>query len=660
MRVQRLRRLINRARRAMPKAVKRAPAKAGGRPAYLQGKLAGDGVDRAEEQDSNAIQRLHRASEANGPTPSADTPDSAKAAGDEVPVSDDLEQQITAQQGLGSPLPEALRQDMEQQLSCDLSAVRIHTDDQADQLARRLQARAFTVGNDIFFAAGEYAPDTEDGRRLLAHELTHVVQGESTPLPGGAARQIHRDWWGDWRGRISDWMVGDPCLTAFHESERWARNGPYPAAPQAIIGAGGRGGFDAQYLPDPDSGDGELDIEQGVAVEFKDTFVLSGGHVVPHPDLPAAAEATAKAATIDAIPDPAARLATLANYQWAAAEHAPWINRLEPLIEDSWGHQHEFFLNIPRWDWLGASVDVDLDIGERAKTATDHMYLETFKMPTGEYLGDVGTVHRVNPGGAHDPRDQRMSLSSTNLEGNPYELLKFTVHFATGSDVLSDDARRELDRFMRRFQSADAHAAHQEIRVDVIGHASAIGGEILNQDLSDRRIQSVVAYLRSKHFPNIDSRIHPDPRGEREADQGTPDRDEDRRVDLLVDGGERQIAALHEWGHAFGLGDEYPGTGRAVGSNAAHHDMAHAMTNASGDRLPGATVERTGGIMASGNDIRPRYYATFHHALQTVTGKSPWSLGLHKEKWEVGMECGEPSPPGDWNPPGETGDTRTV
>jgi outer membrane protein OmpA-like peptidoglycan-associated protein len=281
-------------------------------------------------------------------------------------------------------------------------------------------------------------------------------------------------------------------------------------------------------------------------------------------------------------------------------------------------------------------------------------------MPPGEVFRNIGIAASVRHGSGGNAFDQRMRLTSTNIEANPHELLRHAVHFATGADVLDQAARDELDRFMRRFQSASAHAAHQEIRVDLIGHASAIGGEIQNQSLSERRIQSVVTYLRSKGFPNIDTRIHPDPRGESEADQGTPDRPGDRRVDILVDGGERQIAALHEWGHAFGMGDEYPGTGRPVGANAAHNALAQAMTDASGNALPGAAVERTGAIMASGNDIRPRYYATFHHALQTVTGKSPWSLGLHKRKWEVGMECGEPSPPGDWNPPVDTGDTRTV
>ena len=52
----------------------------------------------------------------------------------------------------------------------------MHTDSQADDLNGCLQARAFTTGRDIFFGAGQYTPATREGRRLLAHELSHVVQ----------------------------------------------------------------------------------------------------------------------------------------------------------------------------------------------------------------------------------------------------------------------------------------------------------------------------------------------------------------------------------------------------------------------------------------------------------------------------------------------------
>jgi hypothetical protein len=66
----------------------------------------------------------------------------------------------------------------------DFSQVRIHADDRAAASARAMNALAYTVGHDVVFAAGRYAPQTADGRKLLAHELTHVVQQSRLPASG--------------------------------------------------------------------------------------------------------------------------------------------------------------------------------------------------------------------------------------------------------------------------------------------------------------------------------------------------------------------------------------------------------------------------------------------------------------------------------------------
>ena len=58
----------------------------------------------------------------------------------------------------------------------DFGNVRIHSDDESFKMNRQLSARAFTYCKDIFFGAAQYHPDSNDGKRLLAHELTHVVQ----------------------------------------------------------------------------------------------------------------------------------------------------------------------------------------------------------------------------------------------------------------------------------------------------------------------------------------------------------------------------------------------------------------------------------------------------------------------------------------------------
>ena len=78
--------------------------------------------------------------------------------------------------GPGKPLEPAFRQGMEQRFGYDFSRVRVHSGAKAEQSAREVSARAYTVGSDIVFGSGLFAPGTRRGRRLIAHELTHVVQ----------------------------------------------------------------------------------------------------------------------------------------------------------------------------------------------------------------------------------------------------------------------------------------------------------------------------------------------------------------------------------------------------------------------------------------------------------------------------------------------------
>ena len=76
----------------------------------------------------------------------------------------------------GRPLDPALQQDMEQRFGHDFSRVRVHTGGAAEQSARDVNAHAYTVGHNVVFGAGQFAPGTHEGRWLISHELTHVVQ----------------------------------------------------------------------------------------------------------------------------------------------------------------------------------------------------------------------------------------------------------------------------------------------------------------------------------------------------------------------------------------------------------------------------------------------------------------------------------------------------
>jgi hypothetical protein len=94
--------------------------------------------------------------------------------------------EIEGRRGGGRPLDGPVLSRMQTAFGADLSGVRVHADPDAARLSRMVSARAFTTGKDVFFGAGEYAPDTAEGERVLAHELAHTLQS------GSGAHRLHR------------------------------------------------------------------------------------------------------------------------------------------------------------------------------------------------------------------------------------------------------------------------------------------------------------------------------------------------------------------------------------------------------------------------------------------------------------------------------------
>ncbi len=99
---------------------------------------------------------------------------------------------IKRERGGGQALDGAVQREMGQALGQNVSDVRVHTDAEADHLNRQLDARAFTVGRDVFFRDGDYNPHSSDGQELLAHELTHAVdQRAGVVQDGGDGTTVH-------------------------------------------------------------------------------------------------------------------------------------------------------------------------------------------------------------------------------------------------------------------------------------------------------------------------------------------------------------------------------------------------------------------------------------------------------------------------------------
>ena len=193
----------------------------------------------ANTPDANSPVQRNMGGQANGPSPLPQSPidniqrmepnDGEELQMEPTPqrvgqeggaVPPHLSRDIQSAKGNGQSLDPNLQQHMGQAMGADFSGVKIHTDAQSDQLNQSIQAKAFTTGQDVFFRQGAYNPDSKDGQRLIAHELTHVVQqnGSSISKPGHSiqAKPIVRSRSGD-----STLIQRDIAISRAENSEKY-------------------------------------------------------------------------------------------------------------------------------------------------------------------------------------------------------------------------------------------------------------------------------------------------------------------------------------------------------------------------------------------------------------------------------------------------------
>jgi hypothetical protein len=103
------------------------------------------------------------------------------------PVSPAVSESVAASAGQGRPLSSSERSFFDGRFGHRFEAVRIHDGERDARLSAAVGARAFTYGQDIFLGRGQYAPDSLEGRRLLAHELTHTLQQGGGASSAGTA-----------------------------------------------------------------------------------------------------------------------------------------------------------------------------------------------------------------------------------------------------------------------------------------------------------------------------------------------------------------------------------------------------------------------------------------------------------------------------------------
>ncbi len=615
----------------------------------------------------------------------------------------------------GQNLDNSTREVLEPKFGHSFENVKIHADGQADELSKSVGARAFTTGQDVYFREGEYKPSSPEGRHLLAHELTHTIQQSrgnvsGTSIGGGVSISEPGDSFEQEASSAADTVtrggqvaVGGSTETAV---QRMPASGlvlqrdptPTPAAVPGTTAGGtfeqnlaaadvfhghgmfgptevkpGGGAFEASYDP----AGGVMNIVIRAAIEFKDAVTSSGGTITP------------ANANLQDIVNSARRLrgsrraAFIARYQWNSAEKAGWLTQLETSVESAWGGKHQFHINRPQWEWIGARINVDVQAHEGARAGNDHLAVESIKMPPGENLyghgndqaGAAGTTgfSSTGTGTPGNSFDSTMTIASTDVSARPDNTLGPTsLLFADNHDDLSADQENNLKVWVDTFQGAPGTAGSRSIGLRLVGHSSASGTADYNRDIAQRRVDTVKTKLGTHGFTNVSGSIAEDAAGAPSTpEERSRSARQQRRVDLIVDSGASQVLAAHEFGHAFGLGDEYAtdtaagttpasaghvdadgvtrhgqisGTGDAAGAAASHDGMTKDMTDASGAHLPGAIHENNDNIMSLGNTVQPQHYATFHAALVEITSISEWALGAATARPTAPAGTGTPAP----------------
>jgi len=317
------------------------------------------------------------------------------------------------------------------------------------------------------------------------------------------------------------------------------------------------------------------------------------------------------------------------DYQWGPNEHVGWLAQYQQDVQNAWSGQHYFVSE----DWsqltAGVRVDVNVHLGHQRG---DHTRATVVKSDSNDITSAVS-------GGRTDrSRDQRVLLASSDIStGEHLGLSRLSEHvtFADNSADVSGSASY-LDSIIATFATAAGRTGDP---IEIIGRAGPDDDPARALELSQQRAEAVRQYLVTHGPPSMASR----PRTRCEGASGAVASAE---AEVVVGSGERQNTANHEFGHMIGLDDEYAtghgstitGTGHRVGSRVSHTDVNH---NRLGDRqIDGAVSENNDGIMSLGNSVRPQHYSTFHHALQTVTGRQ-WQYGGEGED-----RMGSPVAPG--------------
>lgn len=378
-------------------------------------------------------------------------------------------------------------------------------------------------------------------------------------------------------------MLGASSQQDAHDSDAFLAQGPY--GPMEIIPEAGLGGFQAQYDPMR----GKLVVTLRTGIDFVSPVTDAGD--------PTQTKFQPVSDWVKRNPD------LIGDYRWSDEAMANYEADLRALIEQQWGGKFIFSLPWDGWEEIRASVEIDLQLARTDRRLPgQHLFLSAVKLQPGKGLEDEHLRTNTQPKDPTRNDDQTMQLGSNDLTARA-ELMSVAVWYEQGQFDVDETGQQQLAWLADLTRSDPSFSGTEPFSAEVIGYASEEGSTSFNQTLSEQRAQG---------------------RGEREA---TGDAAMDRRTSVTVGDGRGQTPALHEFGHAFGLGDEYETPNGPTGSPATHDDLVKRMHDEFGQPLPGAIHEPGEGVMSQGDEIRPQHYATFFQALVDLTGIDAWRIG---------------------------------
>jgi len=476
-------------------------------------------------------------------------------------VSVRTESNINSLRGGGEALDKDTRSYFEPRFGTDFSKVRVHSDARAANAATDIQARAFTLGNHVAFGAGEYAPATTSGRKLLAHELTHVVQQR-----GGAAgnRTVSREV-----------LQRDPAEDqAKTDYAKFKADGPYKW-PDYTIGSNGK--FDIEYKPASNL----MDVNMKVKFLFPMSWWASFSESGVSRFIRMQKEKTYRESYIRQVTQGWSRKFAFRNVR---APGTVWgqLNPTQVSVNVREVESGQHFIIKAQPDKQGGA-QVSGGVTELYKG--DDKPQENFNPGTG--AGELTRVRRINPS---------------------------PILFAKNSSVIPDDAKPKLS-----FLATYLKRVHNpRFTLSITGHSNTGGKVSHNQELSEQRAAAVEKKLKDDGMTNHDTQVAGV--GETGATADAAWRKAVIREAISPGWKNKQDVTVHEFGHMVGLGDEYAGST----ANATHYDLVkQAFGQDYADQVAKREGTDSASIMEGGDDVRIQHYVTFWKALGDTTRTKP-------------------------------------